>query len=160
MEGTDMKKSLLIGILAVAVLFSVVAYATADTANYTGAGNPLSASGTVNVAAQVNPKLTLTVTTPDAGQSVDFGPLDPGTTTGGKTVNLSVNSNKRFDVGISENLGAFSAQGIAITRSLAASTNNAKGQNVGFADNYSINVPWTADPGSYTGTVVYTVTQQ
>ena len=34
----------------------------------------------------------------------------------------------------------------------------AKGTNT-YNDVYSLNVPWTTDPGSYTATVTYTVTQ-
>lgn len=149
-----MKKSLFLSALAVTVLFSVVAFATADVQTYEAP-----AEGTVTVNATVNPKMTLTVTTPDAGQGVDFGAVDPGTMTGGKQVGLSVDSNQNFDVAIAQNDGAFTAQGIVLARDLAASTNNGKGAGVTFVDNYTLDVPWTADPGNYSGTVVYTVTQ-
>ena len=155
-----MKKSLFLSALAVTVLFSVVAFATADVANYTGAGTPRTTAGTVNVNAAVNPKITLAVTTPDVGQGVDFGAVDPGTVTGGKAVGLLVASNKTFDVAIAQTDGAtFTTQGLALARDLTPSTSNPKGAAVTFTDNYTLTVPWTADPGNYSSSVVYTVTQ-
>lgn len=159
-----MKKAFLIGVLAVAVLFGVVAYSTAASQTFTGvvvAPGQQEASNTVNpvrVAASVNPKITLTVTTPDATQTVDFGAVDPGGPYGGKTVGLSVDSNKQFDLVATQNTAAFG--GITLTRSLGAGENNiAKGQAVTRNDAYSITVPWSTDPGAYNAFVNYTVTQ-
>lgn len=155
-----MKRALLTSVLVVAVVFGVVAYATADIATYDGvvvAPGIEEAQGSVNVNASVNPKITLTVTTPDAAQSVDFGAVDPGSAIGGKTVNLSVNSNKAF--ALSKSVSGQNAL-IGLSTSLGNSTGNAKGANIPFVDNYSINVPYTTDPGAYTATVQYTVTQE
>jgi len=152
-----MKRIALVATLAAAMLLSAVAFANTDVSIYTGAGNPRTASGNVTVRAAVNPKITLTVDTPDAGQSVDFGTVDPGTY-GGQTVNLSVDSNKQFDLVATQDTTAFG--GIVLNRSLAAGEGNiAKGSSIARADDYSIDVPWTTDPGAYTATVTYTVTQ-
>ena len=151
-----MKKHALLGVVVVAVLLGAVAYATADSVTYPGAGSPSAASGTVTVKTTVNPKITLTVATPDAAQSVDFGAVDPGSVIGGKTVNLTVNSNKAFDLS-KVTAGQNALIGLATT--LANSAANAKGAAIPFVDNYSINVPYTTDPGAYTATVQYTVTQ-
>lgn len=152
-----MKRMAIVASLAAAMLLSAVAFASADVATYTGAGNPRTASGDVSVTAAVNPKITLTVTTPEAAQTVDFGTQDPGTYSG-KTVNLSVNSNKQFDLVATQDTSAFG--GIGLTRSLAGGQNNiGKGASIARSDDYSIDIPWTTDPGAYTATVTYTVTQ-
>jgi hypothetical protein len=151
------KKTLFVSLLAVALMMSAVVVANADSVTYTGAGTPRTASGNVTVTAAVNPKITLTVGTPDAAQTVDFGTQDPGSYAG-KTVNLTVNSNKQFDLVASQNTAAFG--GITLNRSLAAGEANiAKGAGIARADNYDIVIPWTTDPGAYTATVTYTVTQ-
>jgi hypothetical protein len=143
--------------LAISIVLGVVGYATADIVTYNGAGIPREASGSVTVRASVNPKITLTVDTPNAGQEVDCGAVDPGTTTGGKTVALSVDSNKSFDLTSTQDTTSFDS--IALTRTLGNSTGNAKGANSTFSDDYAIDVPWTTEPGNYTAGVVYTVVQ-
>ena len=151
-----MKKSVLFGALVVAVLLSAAAYATADSVTYTAPnGNPRTTSGTVNVSATVNPKLTLTIVTPLVSQAVDFGAVDPGVATGPQTVNLSVSSNKKYD--LSKTI--VGAAPIGLTTTLGASLANAETAATPFSDAYSINVPWTTAPGPYTATVQYTVTQ-
>jgi len=150
---------MLLSVLAVALLLSAAAYATADVSapivgTLNGSGK-LEASGPVSVKAKVNPKLTLTITTPDASQTVDFGAVDPGTATGGKSVGLSVNSNKDFTVA-----SAVTGQSAEIGLATAGlGTSGTAGQNRTFTDNYSINVPWATAPGDYLATVTYTVTQ-
>ena len=152
-----MKKSLLMGVLAVAILLmGAVAYATADTANITGSGSPRTATDTVTVKATVNPKLLLTVVTPGAAvQTVDFGTVDPGTAYGPQAVNLTVSSNKAYNVSVAKSGDAV----IGLTTTLANSSGNSKTASCGYTDNYSLNVPWTTDPGAYTATVQYTVVQ-
>lgn len=155
-----MNKKLLFTTLVAAFLLSAAAIAVADvsapivgTAN--GAGK-LESSGPVNVKATVNPKLTLTITTPDAGQSVDFGAVDPGSVIGGKTVSLQVNSNKDYSLAKSV---AGDNVAIGLATSLAAATTGVKGAGAPISDAYSINVPWDTAPAAYTATVQYTVTQ-
>jgi hypothetical protein len=152
-----MKKTLFVALIAAALMMSAVVIASADSVTITGTGTPRSASGAVSVKAAVNPKITLTVATPDNTQTVDFGTQDPGTYSG-KAVNLTVNSNKQFNLVASQNTAAFG--GITLTRSLGAGESNiAKGANIARTDNFSIDIPWTTDPGAYTATVTYTVTQ-
>jgi len=152
-----MKKFAIVATLAAAMLLSAVAFASADAVTYAGAGNPATASGNVTVSANVNPKITLTVTTPEAGQMVDFGTVDPGVSAS-KVVNLSVDSNKQFDVVAAQDTSAFG--GITLNRTLGFGQSNlAKGGNVALNDSYSLDVPWTTDPSAYTASVTYTVTQ-
>ena len=155
-----MKKSLLLGVLAIAILLmGAVAYANADvvTITKTGSGTAAqTATDTVTVKATVNPKLILAVTTPAGTQTVDFGVVDPGTAYGPQAVGLQIWSNKTYN--ITKTLVGDAT--IGLTTSLANSVNNAKtSPSTNFTDNYNLNVPWTTDPGSYTATVLYTVVQ-
>jgi hypothetical protein len=146
----------LTALVAVTLFMGAVTYAAADTAIVIGTGGATkTASDTVTVKATINPKLTLTVVTPAASQTVDFGTLDPGTVTGAQTVNLTVQSNKTYN--ISKSTTGAAAIGLATT--LGNSVNNARTAGQLYADNYSLTVPWTTDPGAYTATVLYTVTQ-
>lgn len=154
-----MKKSILISVLAVAVLFGVVGYATAGSDTFPGAGSPQAASGSTTVKASVNPKITLAIETPDGAGStldVDFGNVDPGAVVPSKDVTLTVDSNKSFNIASSQNTAGFG--GISLVRDLANAT-YAKGANRVLTDAYTISVPWTTDPNAYTATVQYTVTQ-
>ncbi len=155
-----MNKKLLFTTLVAAFLLSAAAFAVADVSapivgTDNGAGK-LESSGPVNVKATVNPKLTLTITTPDAGQSVDFGAVDPGSVIGGKTVSLQVNSNK--DYSLAKSVSGDSTE-IGLATTLAAATTGVKGAGAPVNDAYSINVPWDTAPAAYSATVQYTVTQ-
>jgi hypothetical protein len=153
-----MKKSLLLGALAIAILLMAATYAVAaDTAVIVGTGGASkTASDTVTVKATVNPKLVLTVVTPAATQTVDFTTVDPGSSYGPQAVNLTVSSNKTYNI-TKVTAGQFALMGLSTD--LANSTNNAITASQGFVDNYSLNVPWTTGPGAYTATVQYTVVQ-
>ncbi|MDP2182198.1 MAG: hypothetical protein Q8K99_06485 [Actinomycetota bacterium] len=158
-----MKKLVVVSILIVAVVFGLVAYATADTVVYPGAGAPnQSASGSVTVRAVVNPKLTLSLTTPDAAQTLDFGSLNPGDDPAAKAVGILVSSNKAFaiDKAVAGNdLVTVFGMTMSYAPGLGVAT-GAKGQNVSFTDSYDIPaVAWTVNPGTYVDTVTYTVTQ-
>lgn len=151
-----MKKLVLVSVLALALLLGAASFATADSSGpILGTGSPRTASGTVNVSAAVNPKLTLTIVTPDVGQLVDFGAVDPGTNYGPLPVGVTVSSNKIFS--LSKTITG--AAPIGLTTTLADSTGNVRTASQAFPDTYSINVPWTTDAGTYTATVQYTVTQ-
>jgi hypothetical protein len=149
-----MKKSLFLGVLVGAILLlGAVSYAAADSVTIPGVAG--TASDIVTVNAAINPKLVLTVVTPAAAQSVDFGTLDPGTASGAQAVNLSVQSNKTYDVSVAKVGDA----AIGLSTTLADSANNARTAGQAFVDSYSLNVPWTTAPGAYTATVQYTVVQ-
>jgi len=147
---------IILALVAITLFMGAVTYATADTAIVTGVGGASkTASDTVTVKATINPKLTLTVVTPAASQTVDFGTLDPGTVTAAQTVNVTVQSNKTYNI----TKTTTGAAPIGLATSLANSTNNARTAGQLYADNYQLTVPWTTDPGSYTATVQYTVIQ-
>jgi hypothetical protein len=150
-------KSLILVVLVVVVLLAGAAtYATADTAIIYGTGGASkTASDTVTVRATLNPKLTLTVVTPAASQTVDFGAVNPGTAYGPTAVNVTVQSNRPYDV----SKVITGAGPINLTTTLGPSSANARTAGQLFVDNYSINVPWTTDPSAYTATVQYTVIQ-
>jgi hypothetical protein len=154
-----MKKSLFMGVLVCAILLlGAVSYAAADSVTVTKVGSGTAAqtaTDTVTVKTTINPKLVLTVVTPAAAQSVDFGTLDPGTVTGTQPVSLTVSSNKTYNVTIAK-VGDTT---IGLNTTLANSNANAKTASQAFTDNYSLSVPWTTDPGAYTATVQYTVVQ-
>lgn len=146
-----MKKSALFGVLIVAMLFGVVGLASADVVTYSAP-----AQGTVTARAAVNPKITLSIATPDAAQTVDFGPVDPETAYS-DTVGLQVKSNKVYDLTVGAPAGDVAALGF--TNSLASATGESVGINT-YTDTYDINVPFTTAPGNYAVTVQYTVAQQ
>jgi hypothetical protein len=150
-------KTLTLAALIAVVLFAgAITYATADTAIVYGTGGASqTASDTVTVKATVLPMLTLTVATPDNTQTVDFGAVDPGTAYGPKPVSVTVQSNKTYNISKTTT----GAAPIGLTTTLGNSTNNARTSGQLYTDNYSINAPWTTDPGSYAATVQYTVVQ-
>lgn len=155
-----MKRAVVLA-LAALMVFGVAGAALADvSAEYVGAGGPpLAVSNTtpVTVTATVNPRLTLTITTPDAGQAVAFGNVDPGVDTSA-VVTVSVKSNKGWTAskGVS---GDFALIGLSTT-DLSTLTNYGVKGAWDFTDTYTVNPPLTTDPGvPYTADVVYTVTQ-
>ena len=154
-----MKKSLLMGVLAVAILMlGAVAYASADTVVISKNGVGVqTATDTVTVKAAVNSKLELTVTTPQATQTVDFGTVDPGSAYGATNVNLTVKSNRSY--GITTVIAGQNAA-MGLTTSLGNTVVGAPATaSQAYVDGYNLNVPWTTAPGNYTATVQYTVTQ-
>ena len=154
-----MKKSLLLGVLAIAILLmGAVAYASADTAVYSKNGVGIqSQTATVTVKAAVESKLELTVVTPNNTQTVDFGTVDPGTPVNSPAINVTVKSNRNYDLS-SATAGQVAAMGLT-TLGLTAS-NAIPTSGTLYNDTYSLNVPWTTAPGNYTATVQYTVTQR
>ena len=152
-----MKKTLLLAVLAAALLLGAASYATAASQTYAGSGSPFSsATGSVTVTATVNPKINLTIVAPDATQTVNFGAVDPGVVVAGKTVNLSVDSNRNFTM--TKTITGSSAQ-LGLATSLASGATGVPALGSAFVDNYSINVPYTTAPGTYNAFVQYTVTQ-
>jgi hypothetical protein len=111
-------------------------------------------AGTVTAKAFVNDKLTLTIVTPNAPQTVDFGNVDPGVAQTPQAVNLTVQSNRNWAMSISKVGDA--------TMGLTTSLGSASGgptASAPYVDTYSLTVPWTTAPGAITATVQYTVTQ-
>lgn len=160
-----MKKAVILTLAALMVL-GVGAAAFAGTANYVSVP-PATAldGGPVAVQAKVNPKIDLTVTTPDgagAALLLDWATvgLNPGDDPAAKNVSLEIDSNKSFTILVTENLGPFTAAGLTFTRSLANATPGVKGQNVAFTDTLNFDpVSWNVEPGTYNGSIAYTVVQ-
>jgi hypothetical protein len=102
------------------------------------------------------PYLSMTVTTPDAGQTVDFGAIDPGVSIGGKQVTVEVTSSAAYT--ITRMIGGdATALGLAIT---GTATGAKPLGTATFTDDYMLTPPWTTDPEiPLTATVTYTVTQ-
>jgi hypothetical protein len=102
------------------------------------------------------PYLSMTINTPDAGQSVDFGAVDPGATTSGASVSVSVNSSAPFTV--TRTISGSQAQ-LGLTVVGTAIGAKPMGSAV-FSDVYRLTPPWTTAPQiALTSSVVYTVTQ-
>ncbi len=152
-----MKRTLLVGILIAIIVLGTVGFAIADSVVYNGVGNPRAATGTVTVTAMANPKLTLTITTPDPSQTVDFGTQDPmsGAT---DTVDLLVQSNKGYT--ITKTVGG---QDVLMGLTTDPAINGATGTKTAgrlHTDTYTLNIPWDTDPDvPMSATVQYTVTQ-
>ena len=103
------------------------------------------------------PYLTMTITTPDAGQTVDFGAIDPGVTTPAKQVTVTVSSSAAYT--ISRAYGGSAAQ-LGLTVNGTATGTKTAGDNQVWTDDYQLTPLWTTDPEvPLTATVVYTVTQ-
>ncbi|MHB9004426.1 MAG: hypothetical protein ACYC6C_10245 [Coriobacteriia bacterium] len=103
-----------------------------------------------------DPYISLTITTPAAGQTVNFGLIDPGVLTATQDVTIEVDSSAPYDI-IREPGGDASLLGLFITGDAVGP----KLQGVQtFTDTYSLNPPWTTDPSvPITATVTYTVVQ-
>jgi hypothetical protein len=145
------------------MVLGVAGAAFADSVDYPGANVPpwtaTNGSDPVEVRATVNPKITLTVDTDDASQSIEWLGLDPGTTSSTKRVDVFVDSNKQFDLDVTEDVSAFTPAEITLVRTVADTADVAKGEDVAFADDYYVTTTWNTAPGTYKAYVTYTVTQ-
>ena len=145
-----MKRTAVIALVVVCMMFGVVAYATA-------AAQP--ASGSVAVSASANPKIEISLSDP----SINFGSVDPGVATPAIPIRetITVSSNKVWDlsIGFGGN-AAIGSNTMGLTTTLAAFTNGAKGFGNTYVDDYQVNVPYTTAAGALSGTVSYTATQQ
>ncbi|MDO8848851.1 MAG: hypothetical protein Q7W51_10755 [Coriobacteriia bacterium] len=154
-----MKKAVVLALAAIMVL-GVVGAAFADAVPYPGAVNgdgdleATNGASPVQVTASVKSKLTLTVDTPDGSQTAAFGDVYPGAAAVTEDVDVTVQSNKSWTSSTSV-AGQDALMGLSRAGFPAS---GAKGANT-YTDTYTVNVPWTTDPGDYTATVTYTVTQ-
>ncbi len=159
-----MKKAVVLALAAIMVL-GVAGAAFADSVDYPGSlfapgrHQATNSADPVEVRATVNPKITLTVDTDDAAQSIAWLSLDPGATSSTKRVDVLVDSNKQFDLDVTEDVAAFTAAEITLVRTVADTANVGKGENVAFADDYYVTTTWNTEPNTYTAHVTYTVTQ-
>lgn len=156
-----MKKAVVLA-LAAMMLLGVAGAAFADSVAHPGAlvAGKQVASGPVAVKAQVNPKISLTITTPDDPQTVDFGLVDPATTYT-ESVTLAVKSNKAWTMQALESGDAAITDNLTLTApaTVFGANYGLKGEWSG-TDTYTLNMPWTVEAGvPYTASVLYTVTQ-
>lgn len=106
------------------------------------------------------PYLSMTITTPDDGQSVDFGSIDPDVTTVGRDVVLEITSSAQYTitraVGGDSGLLGLDVTGVPVdVLQPAAATTPAT-----FTDTFTLTPPWTTDPEvPLVANVTYTVTQ-
>jgi|GEM_PF-1087066 len=100
--------------------------------------------------------LTMTVTTPDAGQSVLFGSVNPDVTSPAKTVGVTVDSSVAYTITRTVS-GDASLMGLVVT----GTAHGAGSAGVtGFSDSLTVTPPWTTDPDvTYGATVTYSVVQ-
>lgn len=157
-----MKKTVLLGMLAAVMLFGIAGLAAAESVTYDGTNvGPgiweAKNDPAVDVKATVNPKITLTVDTPDDSQEVLFGDVYPGTAVTAD-VDLEVKSNKAWSMVVVQD-GDDAELGLSTTAPASIFANYGdKGERAG-TDTYTVDVPWDTDPGDYVATVQYTVTQ-
>ena len=168
-----MKKGLIIGGILVGCLMLFMAVGAF-------AANPTGPTG-VSVSATLSSGLQLTM----SSTSIDFGTVAPWSTTPASTT-ATVNSNKAWSLRAqkntdlttgtytipSENLTYTSTTTTPATvhNTVVASTQFStttaavcsgcdKGSSMTLTMNYSLTVPWTNEPGTYTATHTYTATQ-
>jgi hypothetical protein len=139
-----MKRTIVIALIVVCMVFGVVAYATAATTD----------TGTVNVSVTPNAKITLSLST----TTVAFPAIDPGVASAIMPVTVTVSSNKGYN--LTKTIGGAAAS-MGLTTSLADITLKAGAKGVvPYTDNYQVTVPWTTDGGTaLAATVKYDVTQ-
>ncbi len=148
------RKTIIAAVVAVAMLASMGVFAVADTAEYDVSGVDTEVSGEVTARANIRPILVLTITTPDAPQTVDFGDVEPEDTDSA-VVDIEVKSNKIYDL-------TKTVVGDVIEMGFETTLEDALGEGRGvndYSDTYSIDIPWDTEPGEYTATITYTVTQ-
>lgn len=147
---------MIVAAVALALLAGMAVFAVADSVTHQGAGDPLTATGTVTARAVINPFLEMTITTPNAGQLASFGNVDPGSVHT-RNVSIEIASNRLhtltrvIDGDVTE---------MGFSTSLPNSGVLARTASTVHPDTYTIDVPWDTEPGTYYATVTYTVTQQ
>lgn len=135
------------------------AHVIADVLFYLADGSTQTVSlkpkdGTFTIVSQ--PYISMTITTPDVGQTVDFGTVDPGVASGPRQVTVTVVSSADYTITRTPG-GSFGELGLSITGTAAGP--KTAGTST-WVDDYVLTPLWTTDPGApLTATVVYTVTQ-
>lgn len=130
---------------------------SAITFNRQGAADQMVAIATETFTIAPPPYLSMTIATPDASQTVDFGAIPPEVTTAGKSVTVLVDSGVAYDLTRSI-AGQTAEMGLAVSGT-GTGTNLPAGPST-FVDTYTATPPWTSDPDVlFTATVTYTVVQ-
>jgi hypothetical protein len=98
--------------------------------------------------------VTLTITTPDDGQSIDFGSVDPGVTTASKTVTVGVSSSAPYT--LTRSVADAALLGLAVTGDASRIGDAGTAE---YTDSFTLTPPWTTEPEvPLVATVTYTVT--
>lgn len=127
--------------------------ATADGASPSSSIVTLGTNG--NFTITTAPYLWMTITTPDASQTVDFGAVDPGVLSGARTVSVYVNSSLPCTI-----TRALTGSVTPLGLTVAGSATGAKAAGAAtYTDTYQIQPAWTTAPGPWSASVQYTVTQ-
>ena len=107
------------------------------------------------------PYVSMTITTPDPGQSLDFGLVDPGETTLPKVVSVEVMSSAAYTVTRTvTGDGALLGLEVNGSATLAGLVGTGLAGTTTFADQYTVTPPWTTDPeAQLAASITYTVTQ-
>jgi hypothetical protein len=138
-----MKRTIVIALIVVCMVFGVVAYATAATFD----------TGTVNVSVTPNAKITLSLST----TTVAFPAIDPMVPSAIIPVTVTVNSNKQW--GMTKTIGGAAAMGLTTSQGNVAAGAGVRGTTA-MTDNYQVTVPYSSDGGTaLAATVKYDVTQ-
>ncbi|MDO8848852.1 MAG: DUF2808 domain-containing protein [Coriobacteriia bacterium] len=102
------------------------------------------------------PYLSMTITTPGSGQTVDFGTIDPGVATSARQVSVQVVSSANYTIARTVG-GSWTELGLLVS---GTATGAKTAGTAGYVDDYVLTPLWTTDPEiPLTATVVYTVTQ-
>lgn len=105
------------------------------------------------------PYLSLTITTPNEGQSVDFGAIDPGISTGSKDITLEVQSSAQYTITrtVSGDAGPL---GLVVTGVPVGVLQAAAPTPKVHTDSFTLAPPWSTDPEvPLSAAVTYTVVQ-
>lgn len=151
-----MNRFAVIAVAAAVMVFAALGVAVADDfpgsiGGATGHPGVMGAQGTVTVNANVQPTLTLTVTT----MTVDFGNVYAGTVTAEKYVGVEVKSNTAYT--LDRSYGANNVE-MGLETDLPNGTAGAK-PGASYTDTYTLNPQWSVDPGAISTSVQYTVYQ-
>lgn len=131
-----MKRTLIIGLSVVALVFGAVNYATA-------------ASGDTTVNANVGGLLQITAPGP-----VDLGTIDPETP-GTATVTVEGKSNKPATMSAAVDTGTFTT----LTSTAVDAVTGLRGGNIGMEYTIEGTVNYFVDPGAVAGTITYSLVQ-
>jgi hypothetical protein len=131
-----MKRTLIIGLSVVALVFGAVSYAAA-------------ASGDTTVSATVGTLLEITAPGP-----VDLGTIDPETP-GTATVTVTGKSNKPATMGATVNIGDFTT----LTSTTTDPVTGLRGGNIAVGYTIEGGVDYNVDPGAVSGTITYSLVQ-
>lgn len=100
--------------------------------------------------------ISLTIVTPDAGQSVLFGDVNPGVTSPVKWIGLTVDSSTSYTLSRAI-AGDVSAMGLEV---VGDASGFGPAGVTSFGDQMTVSPPWTTDPDiTYTAIITYSVVQ-